>query len=95
MLSPELAKALADLGGFALFLLAVVIAAVGLYRQWWVPGWLYRSSERAREVAETQAIRNAEALEKLARAVTRDAAKPRHQPAAPVAARVPSPHDPE
>jgi len=95
VLSPELAKALADLGGFALFLFTVVTAAVGLHRQWFVPGWVYRQEREARQIAETQAIRNAEALEKLARAVTRDAAKPRHQPAAPVAARVPSPHDPE
>jgi len=72
MPSPELAKALVDIGGFALFLLTVSIIAIGLYRQWWVPGWLWRLEREAREKAETQATRNAEALEKLARAASRE-----------------------
>ena len=72
MPSPELAAQLADLGGFALFLLVLSIAAVGLWRQWWVPGWLYRQEVESRKTAETQALRNAEALEKLARSVARD-----------------------
>lgn len=58
--------ALADLGGFGLFLFVIVVAAVGLWRQWWVPGWLYRASEKAREIAETQALRNSEAIDKQA-----------------------------
>ena len=95
MLSPELGKALADLGGFALFLLTVAVAAVGLHRRWIVPGWVYQQEREARQTAETQAIRNAEALEKLARAVTRDVVKSRRPAVAPVAARVASPHDPE
>lgn len=77
VLSPELGRALADIGGFALFLLTVVVAAVGLARQWWVPGWMYRQEREARTIAEVQATRNAEALHKLARAVSRDAERER------------------
>lgn len=72
MISPDLAAQLSDLGGFALFLLVVVVAAVGLYKQWWVPGWIYRQERESRLKAETQATRNAEALEKLARVASRD-----------------------
>lgn len=72
MIDPALGQQLADLGGFALFLLTVVIAAVGLFRQWWVPGWVFLAEREARLTAETQATRNAEALQKLARAVSRE-----------------------
>ena len=72
MIDPALGQQLADLGGFALFLLVVVVAAVGLQRQWIVPGWVYRQEREARLTAETQATRNAEALQKLARAVSRE-----------------------
>ena len=72
MIDPSIGAQLADLGGFALFLLVIVIAAVGLYRQWWVPGWVYRAERESRQTAETQATRNAEAIEKLTRAVTRE-----------------------
>lgn len=64
MISPELGRALADLGGFALFVLTVATGVVGLHRQWIVPGWAWRAEREAREKAETQAVRNAEALEK-------------------------------
>jgi hypothetical protein len=70
--SPELAAQLSDLGGFALFLLFVLTAAVGLWKQWWVPGWLYRQERDARLTAETQALRNADALQKVAKAMTSD-----------------------
>ena len=72
MLTPELTSAIADLGGFALFIGCILIGGIGLYRKWWVPGWLYEREVEARKVAETQALRNAETLEKLARAVARD-----------------------
>lgn len=80
MIDPALGKQLADLGGFALFLLTIVVAAVGLYRQWWVPGWVYRQERDARIVADTQALRNAESIEKLTRAVNRDRARHRADP---------------
>ena len=73
----------------------MVTAAAGLLKQWWVPGWVYRQEREARQTAETQAIRNAEALEKLARAVTRDVVKSRRPAVPSVAARITSPHDPE
>lgn len=38
----ELVQAIQDLGGWGAFLLVVVIAAVGLYRQWFVLGYMYR-----------------------------------------------------
>ena len=90
MIDPALGKQLADLGGFALFLLTVTIAGVGLYRQWWVPGWVYRQERQSRITAEIQAVRNGEALEKLARAVTGERPvrkRPAEQPA--------SIHDPD
>jgi hypothetical protein len=37
----HLAEQLSDLGGFALFFLFVIVAAIGLHRRWWVPGWIY------------------------------------------------------
>lgn len=46
----SLGKALSDLGGFALFLVTVAVAVVGLHRQWWVPGWIWR--ERSDDVKE-------------------------------------------
>jgi len=72
MPSPELARALVDIGGFALFIFAVAVVAVGLHRGWIVPGWIYRQERDAREKADVQATRNAEALEKLAKAATRE-----------------------
>jgi len=94
VLDPAFAKDLADLGGFALFLLVVTVAAVGFHKRWIVPGWIYQQERDARQLAETQALRNAEALDKLARAVTRDERKPRRT--SPVANAQPvSPHDPD
>lgn len=39
---PSLLRSLADGGGLVLFLMVVATAAVGLHRQWLVPGWVYR-----------------------------------------------------
>jgi hypothetical protein len=70
--SPELAKALSDLGGFALFLLAVVIAAVGLFRRWYVPGWMYDRLYDDWKLLRDQVDRNSKALDMLAEAARRD-----------------------
>ena len=75
-IDPALGRQLADLGGSALLILLIVLIGVGLWKQWWVPGWLWRQEREARQIAETQATRNAEALQKLARAVTRERDKP-------------------
>jgi hypothetical protein len=73
-----------------MLILVVLVAAVGLARQWWVPGWLYRAERQSRITAEIQAVRNGEALEKLARAVTGERVPRKRLARAPV-----SPHDPE
>ena len=72
MIDPAVGSQLADLGGFALFLLLLVVIGIGLYRQFWVPGWVYRQALDRLDKAETAAIRNAEAIEKLTRAVNRE-----------------------
>jgi cytoskeletal protein RodZ len=64
MIDPAIGGQLADLGGFALFLLLLVVIAVGLFRQWWVPGYMYRQERADREKADVQATRNVEALER-------------------------------
>jgi hypothetical protein len=71
-----LGSAAADVGGFALFLAVVIVVAAGLWRKWWVPGWLYQQEVDARKIAETQATRNAEALELLAKVVSGDSHVP-------------------
>jgi hypothetical protein len=72
VIDPQLGQQLADLGGFALFLLTVVAGATGLFRGWIVPGWVYKAERDARKTAEIQALRNAQALEKLRRELARD-----------------------
>lgn len=64
----DLAKSIQDLGLAGIIVLLVVVAAVGLARQWWVPGWIYRQERDARIVSDTQAVRNAESLAKSAEA---------------------------
>lgn len=54
MIDPSIGKALADLGGFALFLLTVVTGVVGLHRQWWVPGFFYRDVIAERDAARAE-----------------------------------------
>jgi hypothetical protein len=74
--TPEQAKALADLGGFALFLFTVIAGVVGVWRGWIVPGWLYQQEREARMRAELQATRTAEALMRLARSADRERKPP-------------------
>ncbi len=56
-----LASQLADLPGFALFLVVAIIVATGFYRQWWVFGWLFkeRTAERDAARAEVKALQSA------------------------------------
>lgn len=87
----DLAQSIQDLGLAGMLVLIVVVATVGLARQWWVPGWVYRDERAKRITSEVQAVRNGEALEKLARAVTNDRiarARPAAKPPVPA-------HDPE
>jgi len=43
--TPEFVASLEDLGGLGLFIFVVVAAVIGLWRQWWVPGWMYKKVE--------------------------------------------------
>lgn len=65
MPTPEQARAIADLGAWPLLIFVVGLAIYGLFksRPIWVPGWLYLRERAAREKADEQAERNAEALE--------------------------------
>lgn len=72
MVSPELISALTDLGGLGLFLLFVVVAAVGLYRQWWVPGWIFKRTDTAREQAEAEVKKQARSVARLTLALSRE-----------------------
>ena len=71
-ISPDLLKALSDLGGTTLFVGVVIVAAIGLYRQWWVPGWLYRSEREGRQRAEREARASATTVSRLTMALTRE-----------------------
>lgn len=61
-------RALADLGGWAAFLVVVVLIAVGGYRRWWVWGWMWDRTEADRRTSDTQAERNAESLAAMSKA---------------------------
>jgi hypothetical protein len=52
--SPDQIKALSDLGGFALFLATIILAVLGIWRRWVVPGWLFDEEHRARVSAELE-----------------------------------------
>jgi hypothetical protein len=74
--TPELARQLVDLGGWTACVFLVALILVGLFREWWVPGWLYRREREAREVSETQAERNAASIAALAKWVNRERRRP-------------------
>jgi hypothetical protein len=63
MPTPAEADAIARLSAFALFVLLTMFAGVALWRRWIVLGWFYDQERAQRVTAETQASRNAEALE--------------------------------
>jgi len=71
-ISPDLLKALSDLGGTTLFVGVVIVAAIGLYRQWWVPGWLFRAEREARLRAEREAKANSATVSRLTMALARE-----------------------
>lgn len=49
----------------AVLIAIIVTAATAFVRGWIIPGWLYERSEKRAEKANTQAERNAEALEAM------------------------------
>ena len=54
MPSAEQLKALSDAGGFALFLGFVIAAAIGLWRGWWVPGFIALRDQKRADTAEAE-----------------------------------------
>jgi hypothetical protein len=64
----KLAEALVNGGAVVMLVALVIVVFVGLYRRWWVPGWMFDRSEARAEKADTQAERNAESLEVMAKA---------------------------
>jgi hypothetical protein len=61
----ELARGLADAGGWAVVVAMRTAIGVGSVRKWWVPGFVYdREAERADE-ATTQAQRNTDQIRDL------------------------------
>ncbi len=67
MPTPEELARLAELGWAALFLLGVVVVAVGLHRRWWVPGWVYQAEVTRRVKLEQQLERTTRLLDTLVR----------------------------
>lgn len=64
----DLARSIQDLGLAGIIVLMALAVTIGLARQWWVPGWIYRQERQARITAETQAVRNGESLAKSSEA---------------------------
>jgi hypothetical protein len=61
--------ALAQAGPTTILLVGIAWLGLAFVRGWVVPGWIYRDERQQRATAETQAQRNAEALESLAKAI--------------------------
>lgn len=64
----DLARSIQELGLAGIIVLIALGVTVGLARQWWVPGWIYRQERQSRITAETQAVRNGESLAKSSEA---------------------------
>jgi hypothetical protein len=70
--TPELAQQLVDIGSTALLVFLVVLIFVGLFRRWWVPGWMYDRLEQDWKLLRDQTDRNAKVLEAMADREQRD-----------------------
>ena len=64
-MTPEAAKQLADLGSWGLLVLTWALLAVGYFRKWYVPGWLYDALREDWRILRDQGDRNSKALEAL------------------------------
>ncbi len=49
----------------------LVAALYGLYKQWWVPGWVYRAKEAEAEDWKQMAVHGLEAAAEVAKAAKR------------------------
>lgn len=63
-IDPGAIKALVEGGGWAVVVAMILAAGVGVLREWWVPGWIYRRSE-------ARADRNEAALRALTQEIRR------------------------
>jgi hypothetical protein len=70
--SPAELKEIVDLGGLALFVTGIIAAGVGLFRQVWVPGWLWRRERERRELAEAESKRQTATIARLTRQLERE-----------------------
>ena len=68
MPTPADAKALVDLGSTVILVLLIILIFVGLFRRWWVPGYLYDELREDWRKLRDQGDQNAKALEKNAEA---------------------------
>jgi hypothetical protein len=62
---PTALKALADAGGWTVALTTWVFIAIGLWKRWWVPGWLWFQERTERLKSDAQAEANAKAIIEL------------------------------
>ena len=70
MPDPTTLKALADAGGWTLFVGLIVVIGLGATKKFrfWVPGWIYEDELKQRAIADAQAERTTKLLEKQATA---------------------------
>ncbi len=61
----EIARGLADAGGWAVVVAMMAAIGTGSVRKWWVPGFVYDREVKRADEATTQAERNTEALRGL------------------------------
>jgi hypothetical protein len=70
--TPEFARQVVELGGWTVVMFIIILATVGLFREWWVPGPYWRREREKREAAERREEQNAIALAAIAKAMARD-----------------------
>jgi hypothetical protein len=61
----ELARGLADAGGWAVVVAMIAAIGTGIVRGWWVPGFVYEREAKRADEATTQAQRNTDQIRDL------------------------------
>ena len=61
----EIARGLADAGGWAVVVAMITAIGTGIVRGWWVPGFVYEREAKRADEATTQAQRNTESIRDL------------------------------
>jgi hypothetical protein len=67
---PEQAKQLVDFGSTVILVFLVILIFVGLFRRWWVPGYLFDELREDWRKLRDQGDQNARALEEYAKTQT-------------------------